>query len=442
MTSKPDPESPSQRRWASYRSRHRARQHDEAHANEDHTEAAIPEHPLIPRNAPGVITTQAEFDALLDHVRDAGSFAYDSEFIGEESYHPKLCVVQIATTDRVALADPLAGLDLTPLWRLIADQKVEKLVHAGLQDLEPVARLLGKPPANVFDTQIAAAFLGSAYPIALNKLVHEFAGVELGKGLKFSQWDKRPLSAVQKRYAANDVRYLPAVKAGIEERLAANGNLDWARQECDALSDLSLYLFDPAQQYLRVRGGAFLKPKQLAVLRELVAWRDQQARKLDVPPRTFLKDDVLVTMAREPVHKVEDLDRVPGLPRPVEEEHGSTLVNLTHDALKLPAAKLPARIRPDKRPSMQVRLDSLWQEVQDAAQRRHVATGIVTSRKEVEQVAYCLIRRRKPEDARLLRGWRHELLGETLERFTAQEAERRARRASRSHPRDVAPPSV
>jgi ribonuclease D len=436
MTSKPDPQSPSQKRWNSYRSKHRARQHHEAHANEASTDAAIPEHPLIPRNAPGVITTQEEFDALLEHVREAGSFAYDSEFIGEESYHPKLCVVQIATTHKVALADPLAGLDLTRLWELIADPKVEKLVHAGLQDLEPVARLLGKPPANVFDTQIAAAFLGLTYPIALNKLVHEFAGVELGKGLKFSQWDARPLSAVQKRYAANDVRYLPAVKAGLDAKLEAIGNARWAREECDALSDLSLYLFDPAQQYLRVRGGSFLKPKQLAILRDLVIWRDQQARRLDVPPRTFLKDDVLVTLAREPVEKVEDLDRVPGLPRPVEEEHGATLVKLTHEALDLPQAEMPARIRPDKRPSMQVRIDALWHEVQQVAHQHHVATGMVTSRKEVEQVAHCLIRRRKPEDARLLEGWRHELLGATLEQFTQQEAERRAKRAGRSHPRE------
>src|SRR5262249_48948952 len=142
-----------------------------------------------------------------------------SEFIGELTYVPKLCVIQVATTERVELIDPLADIDLTPFWELIADETVEKVVHAGLQDIEPVVRILNRPAANVFDTQIAAGLAGMTYPLSLSKLVYELVGYKLGKGLTFSHWDQRPLSASQLRYAADDVRYLPAARAELARRL-------------------------------------------------------------------------------------------------------------------------------------------------------------------------------------------------------------------------------
>ena len=267
------------------RADHRARSHENAHAAGAGDDAAAadasprPHHPLVSHDPPDLITTDEELAGLLAHLRAAGSFAYDSEFIGELTYFPKLCLIQTASAQRVALIDPLADLELRPFWELIADGSVEKVVHAGQQDIEPVFRHIGRMACNVFDTQIAAGLAGLPYPLSLSKLVLELAGARLGKGLTFSHWDQRPLSAMQLRYAADDVRYLPLVRAELGKRLDALGHAGWAAEECAALCDPVLYRFDPDTYYQRVRGATSLQPKNLAVLRELTIWRDAAAHR-------------------------------------------------------------------------------------------------------------------------------------------------------------------
>jgi ribonuclease D len=229
----------------------------------------------VPRGDADVVNTNEGLAALIEDLRATGSFAYDSEFIGELTYFPKLCVIQVASVKRVSLIDPLADIDLRPFWELLTNPAVEKVVHAGQQDIEPVVRHLGRAPANVFDTQIAAGLAELPYPVSLSKLVNELTGARLGKGLTFSHWDQRPLSAMQLRYAADDVRYLPLVRQKLGERLDALGHAEWARGECAAQCDPALYRFDPEQQFLRVRGAGSLDPRNLAVLRAMYAWREK-----------------------------------------------------------------------------------------------------------------------------------------------------------------------
>src|SRR5687767_12025626 len=234
MSSDPDPTAHARRaRYA--RSHHRAQSHDTAHdAGHDHEPAPKVTHPLAPKGHAALITTADALRELVERLRGAGSFAYDSEFIGELTYVPKLCLVQVATSQEIALIDPLAsgGIDLTPFWELVCEPSVEKIVHAGQQDVEPVVRLLKREPANIFDTQVAAGFAGLAYPVALSKLVQELTGARLGKGLTFTHWDQRPLSAMQLRYAADDVRYLIAARDELGKRLEPlPHHLEWARRE-------------------------------------------------------------------------------------------------------------------------------------------------------------------------------------------------------------------
>src|SRR5947208_4870083 len=141
------------------RSGHRARSHDSAHESAV-APGHIPDHPLVAKSPPELLNTQQQLEALIDHLRSAGHFAYDSEFIGELTYYPKLCLIQTASTQRVSLIDPLAALDLRPFWELVCDPSVEKIVHAGAQDIEPVIRHLDRQPQNIFDTQISAGFAG------------------------------------------------------------------------------------------------------------------------------------------------------------------------------------------------------------------------------------------------------------------------------------------
>ena len=398
---------------------HRSRSHASAHADE----AAAPahaghgvEHPLVHRGPPQVVTDSSALAELVEHLRSVGTFAYDSEFIGELTYIPRLCLIQVATHKRVALIDPLAdGMNLAPFWDLLCDAAVEKVVHAGQQDVEPVFRHAGRPPANLFDTQIAAGFVGLPYPLALSKLVNELVGARLGKGLTFTDWSQRPLSNLQLRYAADDVRFLPAARAEFATRLTALGHAAWAREESDALADESLYRFNPDAQYLKIRGAGSLPPHGLAVLRALANWRDQSARAEDVPPRTFLRDEILLDMARTPIKSVEKLARVRGLPRPVEANYGKTIVDLTQAALALPPAEMPEPKTFEPSPREKYRGDALWSAAQAICFGRSIDPAVVTSRQDVGD----FLRRYsnggvEGEESKLMRGWRRSALGEPL----------------------------
>jgi hypothetical protein len=162
------------RRNISFRSAHRAKSHESAHAEEATPSVGKQiDHPLVPQGLVSLIDDQDELSTVIAHLREVGRFAYDSEFIGELTYVPKLCLIQVASAEQIGLIDPLAPLDLKPFWELIADPAIEKIVHAGQQDLEPVVREIGKAPANVFDTQIAAGFIGLPYPLSLSKLIND-----------------------------------------------------------------------------------------------------------------------------------------------------------------------------------------------------------------------------------------------------------------------------
>lgn len=400
---------PKPAKWSGYRSTHRMRSHHEAHTAPAPPPAVL-DHPLVPTNAPEVVRDQAALTELVGRLRGAGRFAYDSEFIGEQSYFPRLCLVQVATAAEVTLVDPLAeGIDLRPFWALLADESVEKIVHAGVQDLEPVVRHIGEPPRHIFDTQIAAGFIGDAYPIAMGKLVLQLAGGDVGQGLKFSQWDHRPLSPIQTQYAANDVRYLPLVRQELGRRLEAAGNAAWAEEECRVLSERSLYEFDPQTARLRLRGVETLRPRQKNVLRALLAWREEAARSADAPPRSLVSDGVLLALSRSPARTVADLEHIRHLPRPVEDAWGQTIVDLTQDAMR----EEPVRDNDSLVAADRDRVEALWAVVQARAAERVIAPSIVASKREVARLL-ALRTAGVAEVSRLTRGWRRELLADIL----------------------------
>lgn len=395
------------------RAEHRARSHDSAHTAAVH-HAAIPDHPLIPPSDPAIVRTQPELESLIAELREAKRFAYDSEFIGELTYVPKLCLIQVATAQRVWLIDPLEPIDLVPFWQLLCDATVEKIVHAGPQDLEPVFRHLNQAPANVFDTQIAAGFISLAYPISLSKLVREITGTNLGKGLTFTHWDHRPLSPSQLRYAADDVRYLLAVREELGKRLDALGHTRWVAEECATLCDPEQYQFDPDHQFRRIRGATSLSPTGLSILRELVIWRDATARTHDLPPRAFLKDEILLDLARNPVRSIEKLSRVKGLPRPVEAAHGSQIVQTVDRAASLPSDQLPSIQSREETPAEKFRADSIWVAVECLSLGRGIDPDLVASRAEITQLHRQITNSETPNGIRLLTGWRREAVGQTL----------------------------
>ena len=414
MPPKQAPSKRSPKAWLGYRSKHRQRSHDQAHA--DQQDLAPPplliEHPRVPAGEPELITTQPQLDALLETLRHAGEVAYDTEFIGEQSYFPHLCLIQVATPDTVALIDPFAGVELDGFWRLLADPEVTTVVHAGVQDLEPILRHAEQPVGDVFDTQIAAGFAGLDYPVSLARLVDELIGGELEQGPKFSRWDQRPLSSLQKAYAANDVRYLLLVRDRVSERVEELGNTAALREELRTIAGQSPQLGPPPLEKLKARGVSSLSRRRRTVLHELVAWRDSAARRLDMPPRTVIPDEALLSLACDDPSDAEQLHSAPGLPRPVKEQFTDELLDTLHRARSMPPLPTPPRSRKPT-PTQKERCDTLWQGVQQACDHRGIATAIACNRKEIS--AWALSPRRREElSDRLTSGWRGEVLGPLL----------------------------
>jgi len=392
----------------------RAQAHESAHAEQAADDQPKIAHPLVNHDPPTFIDTADALAELIEHLRAAGSFAYDSEFIGELTYIPKLCLIQVASAQRVALIDPLVGLDLQPFWELVCDPSVEKIVHAGQQDIEPVYRNAGCRAANVFDTQICAGFIGLAYPVALSKLVLELVSAKLGKGLTFTHWDQRPLTSMQLRYAADDVRYLVAVRDLIGKRLDALGHSAWAKEECDTLCDPGQFGFDPETYFLRIRGANHLPARNQSVLRELTIWRDARAREHNVPARSFLKDEVLLDLARTPVKSVDRLERVRGLPRPVEQAHGGEIVAVTQKGLSTPAEDLPQVKDVEPTPKQRFRADALWGAVQCLCSGQSIDSSLVVSRQDLGELYRAVSANKDPGELRVLRGWRRQAVGQAV----------------------------
>ncbi len=400
-----------------YYSRRRRKHHDA----EDHGDrgAAIQraDHPMVCADPPELITDAAALAELVDHLRAAGRYAFDTEFIGELTYAPELCVIQVATAERVALVDPRAGLDLDPFWATVVDPAIETIVHAGVQDLEPAWRLTGREPRAILDTQIALAFAALPYPLSLREALELLLGVRLGKRMTFTQWDHRPLSPSQIRYAADDVRYLPAVADEAARRLDALGHARWAAEECAALSDAAAYRFDPVAQARRLRGTRNLTPRQLGVVVHLLQWREDVAREQNVPARTVVRDEALKTLAQKNPASVDELYGLNILPRNLIRLHGERVVEAVRAGLALDADALPA-VRPQvETAARRSEIDSLWAVIQAWCFGRSVHPALVTSRQELVGLFADGVSADRLAGSRLDQGWRRELLGDVLTAF-------------------------
>lgn len=400
--------------WQAHRSRHRAQQDSDAHAEKGpFVPPAVIDHPRVPADEPDLITGQAALLALIADFRAAGSFGFDTEFIGENTYIAQLCLIQAATADRIVLIDPFTVDDLTPWYELIADPSVEKIVHAGEQDLEPVARVIGKDPANVFDTQVSAGFVNLDYPMSLGRLVAELIGDDLDAGAKFSRWDRRPLTDRQLHYAASDVRYLAAMRDELGKRLDANGNADWARQACDEYCDRHRYTPDPLSRKVKAKGVNKLSRKKRGVLNGLLLWREELAQQLDLPPRAMIPDDAVFALADGQPESESELTTIKFLPRPIREQHGKAMLATIQQALEGPLPKRPPPARYD-RDEHRDAVHALWQRIADHCESMQINPSVITSKRELGPLVAAALEGRKVPRLSVNTGWRGELLGDVI----------------------------
>ncbi len=367
-------------------------------------------HDLVPQSPPQWINTPQALQTLLDHIRSIGRCTYDTEFIGEETYHTRLCLVQLATAERIAVIDALADLDLTGVWQLLADEQVLKVVHAGQQDLEPVVRLIGKTPRNIFDTQIAAGFAALHYPVSLARLAKSLLGVKPPKGLTFTQWDERPMSEAHVQYAADDVRFGLALHAVLNERLTELGHLDYALAATQDMCRPERFAFNPDAVYDRIRGAKGLEGRKRNVLRELVIWRDATARDVDMPPRTFCKDEVLMEIARRPPKTMEQLHDLRFVSRYHKRDHAEDIFTAIARGLERPPEKR-SRKSGEPAPDDLFNIDKLWVAVQGYCYDRSVDPALVASRTQIARLYLSRNSKSGPNFDNLTTGWRNDFIG-------------------------------
>lgn len=355
------------------------------------------------------IDTPAALQDLCDKLQGADVIALDTEFVRDKTYYAQLCLLQVASGDLVACVDPLALDNLDCLLELLYDPGKLKLLHAARQDLEIFFDLYQQVPGPLFDTQIAAALLGFSDQAGYGTVVEEMLGITLDKTSARTDWTRRPLSSTQLAYAADDVRYLLRLYPLIRDKLTALGRQDWLADDFRNLTNQALYAKDANLAWHRVSGHNRLKPRQLAALQQLAAWREDQARQLNKPRKWILSDDVLLNLARQSPTDIHQLTKLRGIPQGIIKQSGQAILAEIKQALALPREQWPeaeqkVRLNPDQESVT----DALMAYLRLLGQQNGISPASLATRREVEK----LVRGERSLD--LLQGWRGHIAGEHL----------------------------
>lgn len=366
------------------------------------------------------IERPGDLEALCERVRGAPRVALDTEFHAERSYSPRLMVVQLAFDDGTVIVDPLAIPDLRPLIDAFASTTV--IGHALSSDLKIFAERFESVPPLVFDSQVAAAFLGFGMQISLADLVRELEGVRLAKTQTVSDWSTRPFTQRQIEYLVDDVVHLLPMLDKLRDRLEHTGRLEWAREECALLGDRERYRADERRAYLRVPGAMRMNRRELGVLSEVVKLRDRLARDRDLPPKYIMADDVVVGVATLKPARVEELQQLRRLDAGARRQLGPAIIEAVARAMSVPEDDLPHRPKRPLGPSRDTVASVMGVIVGEIARVNDLPPSLLVPRSSLERLAREIPQVREEFDAVLdVSPWRRMLVGDPLWRLLSGE---------------------
>jgi ribonuclease D len=354
------------------------------------------------------ITTTQQLAEVCARLSRHPFVTVDTEFLRESTYYPQLCVAQMASTEEAVVVDALAaGIDLAPFFALMADAAVIKVFHAARQDIEICWHAAGIIPAPLVDTQVAAMVLGYGDSISYDQLVARITGDNLDKSHRFTDWTRRPLSDAQLTYAVSDVTHLRDVYVKLAADLDKQGRTDWMREEMKVLNSPDTYRMEPEHAWQRLKTRV-RKPKELAVLIEVAAWREREAQTRDVPRGRVLKDDLIGDIAVQAPATIERLGSLRSLPKGFERSRwGEAIIEAVKRGLERDAKTLPKLDRHKSAVNGQATVELLKVLLRMTSERHGVAAKVIATTDDLDRIAAD-----DAADVPAMRGWRRELFGE------------------------------
>ncbi|MBI2379347.1 MAG: ribonuclease D [Gammaproteobacteria bacterium] len=365
------------------------------------------------------IDTDAALEAACRRWQGKTVLAVDTEFVRVRTFYPQLGLIQVADDQGAALIDPLSLGSLQAFAELLANPAITKLIHSCSEDLEVLHRACGVLPAGLFDTQIAASYAGLGLNLGYARLVQELLGIEVAKDASRTDWLKRPLDAEQLNYAAADVTHLLALYPSLLQRLQATPHFARFAADCAALLDTSRFDLEPDKAYRKVKQAFRLKPQQLAVLKVLAAWREEEAVKRDLVRRFLISDEALIALAQYQPRNLPAMQTIGELSPQEMRKHGIQLLALVEMGKQAPESEWPAAIiRPNEIPGMKAALTEAKAVAESYAKEIGLAPELVASNRLLEGYLLCRIGLKSKPPSQWL-GWRGEALESRLAEVVA-----------------------
>ena len=351
-----------------------------------------------------IVTRPDELAEVCAHVASSRGFGFDTEFVGENTYHPHLCLIQVATSERIVLVDPLTVGPLDAFWKLVVDPANEVVVHAGREEVRLCRFWTGQTPGNLVDLQLAAGLAGLPYPLGHGALVSQVLRVQLSKNETLTEWANRPLTPAQIRYAFDDVRYLLPAWRRLSAELGKLDREDWMREEVARLTANAAPEEPSPEKWRKLRGLGSLDGRRLALVRALYAWREGRAAATNRPARTIIRDDLIVEIARRNPRSERDLHVVRGLAK----RDVQAILEVVEKARALAREQWPAPAEREQDPPQVGWLAGVLAAVLgDFCIRMRLAANLVATSQDVK----LLVRARMagaplPAESLLTQGWR------------------------------------
>ena len=361
------------------------------------------------------ITSPDQLKDFCKSLESSNVLAVDTEFVRERTYFHRIGLIQVAGRNGCAAIDPILLDDLTPLLEIFKDPNRTKVFHAARQDLEILVRLCGQVIPPVFDTQIASALVGWGSQISFAKLIQKALGKRIHKSETYTDWCRRPLSQDQIHYAIDDVRYLMPAYEKLLERLKQLKRSDWMQGELDIWEDPDTFaLPDPHLRYMKIKNLRSLKPKNIAVLRELAAWRERVAVTRDCLAKSIVRDETLLEIARKMPSDIKDLYSIRGFHQKEIGKSGKAIIESIKKGDALPEDELPILPEPDGHSTTRGIEELLSAFVQIRSEELKIEPSVLADRKRIHSFATHFEQRMKLDEHFLLQGWRKECIGKPM----------------------------